>query len=210
LIHGGTPTLHALTNDLVLADPAFVTHATAVMRACRSRVAIHLRAREASAHRLLELALELRVISEDTGSWVLITDRVDVALVAGVTGAQLTSRSLSITDARRIAPRMVLGASVHVTADAWITAQSGATFLVAGPGGESAATPADPMQFVQDVVDAADGCPVIAVGGMTPERAHQVAHAGADGVAAMRGIWLDDAESAARRYLAAYDEGIRR
>jgi thiamine-phosphate diphosphorylase len=209
-MHGGTPALHALTNDLVLADPAFVTSATAVMRAGRSRVAIHLRARDASAHRLLDLALELRVVSETTGSWVLITDRVDVALVAGVTGAQLTSRSLAIADARRIAPRMVLGASVHATADAWITAQSGATFLVAGPSADAASPPVDPMQFVQDVVEAADGCPVIAVGGITPERAHHVARAGADGVAVMRGIWLDDAESAARRYLAAYDEGIRR
>lgn len=209
-MHGSTPALHALTNDLVLADPMFVRSATAVMRACRSRVAIHLRASETSAHRLLELALELRVVSEETGSWVLVTDRVDIALVAGVTGAQLTSRSLTFADARQIAPTMVLGASVHATADAWITAQSGATFMVVGPTGETTALPIDPLQFIQDVVEAADGCPVIAVGGITPERAHQVAHAGADGVAAIRGIWVDDAAGAARRYLAAYDEGFRR
>jgi thiamine-phosphate diphosphorylase len=209
-MHGSTPALHALTNDVVLADPAFVRSASAVMRACRSRVAIHLRARETSAHRLLELALELRVVSEETGSWVLITDRVDIAIVAGVTGAQLTSRSLTIADARHIAPTIVLGASVHATADAWITAQSGATFMVAGPSGDAAHPTVDPMQFVQEVVEAAVGCPVIAVGGITPERAHHVAHAGADGVAAMRGIWLDDAAAASRRYLAAYDEGFRR
>jgi hypothetical protein len=29
-------------------------------------------------------------------------------------------------------------------------------------------------------------------------------------VAAVRGIWLSDAVSATRRYLAAYDEGFRR
>lgn len=210
MTHGTIPVLHALTNDVVLADPGFVTAATAVMRACRSRVAIHLRASETSAYRLLDLALELRVISEQTGSWVLINDRVDIAMVAGVTGAQLTSRSLSIVDARRIAPTMVIGASVHATADAWITAQSGATFLVAGPSGDDGAAPVDPMQFVADVVEAADGCPVIAVGGMTPERVHEVVRAGAVGMAAVRGIWLDDAVTATRRYLAAYDEGFRR
>lgn len=210
MTYGTVPVLHALTNDVVLADPSFVSSATAVMQGCRTRVAIHLRGAETSAHRLLELALELRVVSEVTGSWVLINDRVDIAMASGVTGAQLTSRSLTIADARRIAPRMVIGASVHATADAWMTAQSGATFLVAGASGDAATAGTDPVQFVQDVVEAAEGCPVIAVGGMTPERAHQVVHAGAAGVAAMRGIWLDDAAAATRRYLAAYDEGFRR
>lgn len=203
-----TPALHALTNDVVLADPGFVETATAVMRACRHRVAIHLRASETSSYRLLELALELRVVSESTGSWVLVSDRVDIALVAGVSGAQLTSRSLSIADARRIAPRLVLGASVHTSNDAWLSAQSGATFLVAGPSGDVAQVN-DTAQLLRDVIEAADGCPVIAIGGMTPDRAHQVASTGAAGVAAMRGIWLDDAVGATRRYLAAYDEGFR-
>ena len=209
-MHGAVPALHALTNDVVLADPGFVATATAVMQACRSRVAIHLRAAETTAHRMLELALELRVVSEVTGSWVLINDRVDLAIISGVTGAQLTSRSLTITDARRIAPQMVIGASVHATADAWMTAQSGATFLVAAPSSDDASHSADPMDFLQRVVDAAEACPVIAVGGMTPERVHAVVRAGAAGVAAVRGIWLDDAVTATRRYLAAYDEGLRR
>ena len=209
-MHGAVPALHALTNDVVLADPGFVAAATAVMQAGRSRVAIHLRAAETTAHRMLELALELRVVSEVTGSWVLINDRVDLAIISGVTGAQLTSRSLTITDARRIAPQMVIGASVHATADAWMTAQSGATFLVAAPSSHDASHSAESMDFLQRVVDAADVCPVIAVGGMTPERVHAVVRAGAAGVAAVRGIWLDDAVTATRRYLAAYDEGLRR
>lgn len=209
-MYGTIPVLHALTNDVVLADPAFVASASAIMHACRHRVAIHLRGAATTAHRLLELSLELRVISENTGSWVLVNDRVDIAMVAGVSGAQLTSRSLTITDARRIAPTLVLGASVHDARDAWITARSGATFLVAGPTTDASAHAGGTSQFVEDVVEAADECPVIAVGGMTPDRAQQLARTGAAGVAAMRGIWLDDAAAATRRYLAAYDEGFRR
>ncbi len=210
MTYASVPALHALTNDVILADPGFVRSATAVMHACRNRVAIHLRAVETTPLRLLELALELRVIAELTGSWVLVTDRLDIAMAAGVTGAQLTSRSLSIADARRIAPRLVLGASVHATADAWMTAQSDATFLVAGTASEPAYPPADPVAFVQAVVDAAEECPVIAVGGMTLERVHRIAATGAAGVAVLRGIWLDDAVASTRRYLAAYDEGLRR
>jgi len=207
--HATVPTLHALTNDVILADPGFVASATAVMQACHARVAIHLRCIATTPLRLLELALELRVIGETTGSWVLINDRVDIAMAAGVTGAQLTSRSLTIADARRIAPHLVLGASVHDTAAAWMTARNDATFLVAGTGGGGAHPPPDAAQFVKAVVDAAEGCPVIALGGMTPERVHQMAKAGAAGVAVLRGIWLDDAVAATRRYLAAYDEGFR-
>ena len=209
-MHGTVPPLHALTNDVVLADPAFVATARTVMLDCRSRVAIHLRAVEISARRLLELALELRVIAEETQSWVLVHDRVDIAIVAGITGTQLTSHSLVIADARRIAPAMILGASIHSSAEAWLTAQSGANFLVAGPGGDARDHAHDAAAFVRGIVDAADGCPVIAVGGMTPERVNVAVHAGASGVAAMRGIWLADAARATRRYLAAYDEGLRR
>jgi len=207
---GTIPALHILTNDVVLADPHFVRTATAVMDASGSRIAVHLRATEITARRMLELSLELRVVSEVTRSWVLVHDRVDIAMVAGVTGAQLTSRSLAIADARRIAPSMILGASVHATAEAWITAQSGADFLVAGPSGDTTHELADLAQFVRDVVAAAENCPVVAIGAMTAERAHEMARAGAAGVAVMRGIWLDDAVSATRRYLAAYDEGLRR
>ena len=209
-MHGSVPALHILTNDVVLADPGFVQVATAVMEAWGPRIAIHLRATEITARRLVELSLQLRVVSEKTRSWVLVHDRVDIAMVAGVTGAQLTSRSLTVVDARRIAPTIVLGASVHATADAWITAQSGATFLVAGPPGDVKSEQAEPSQFVRDVVDAAEGCPVIAIGGMTPERAYEMSRSGASGIAAMRGIWLDDAVSATHRYLASYDEGLRR
>jgi thiamine-phosphate pyrophosphorylase len=206
VIPARVPVLHALTNDTVLADPGFVQTATTVMRACGNQVAVHVRGSGLTAHRLLELVLELHVVSEQTGSWVLVADRVDVALVSGCTGAQLTSRSLTLADARRIAPTIVLGASVHSARDAWLSAQSGATFLVAG---QVAADTQRADQFLSAVVDASGACPVILVGGVTPERAGDAARGGATGIAAMRGIWFDDAVVAARRYLAAYDEGLR-
>jgi len=209
-MHGTVPALHALTSDVVLADPSFVESARAIMREARHRVAIHLRATRTAARPLLEQALALRVIAEETGSWVLVHDRVDLAMVAGISGAQLTSRSLPFGDARRIAPRMVLGTSVHSAAEAWLSARSGATYIVAGPAAEGDAAAAATADGLAAIVEAADGCPVIAVGGITVERVRAVVRDGAAGVAVMRGIWLGDAAQSARRYLAAYDEGTRR
>ena len=202
------PVLHAITNDVVLADPGFLLAARGVMEAGGSRVAVHLRASQHTARALLERALELRVVAEATGSVVLVNDRLDVAMAAGVDGAQLTSRSLVVGDARRIAPALLLGASVHEPAEAWLAAGAGADFVVAGhvwPTDSHPGAPGRGEAFLRALVQAAEGCPVIAIGGITPDKATAVAAAGAHGVAAIRGIWFGDAPAAVRRYLSAHD-----
>jgi thiamine-phosphate diphosphorylase len=202
------PVLHAITNDVVLADPGFLLAARALMEAAGPRVAVHLRASQTPARALLERALELRVAAETTGSWVLVNDRLDVAMAAGATGVQLTSRSLGVADARRVTPTLVIGASVHEPAEAWLAAAAGADFVVAGhvyPTESHPGAPGRGEDFLRTIVAAADGVPVIAIGGITPERAAAVAAAGAHGVAAIRGIWFGDAPGAAKRYLAAHD-----
>lgn len=211
--HGRVPPLHAITNDVVLADPGFVHAARALMAEAGPRVAVHLRATQLPARALLERALELRVIAETTGSWVLVNDRLDVAMAAGVTGVQLTSRSLGVADARRVTPTLAVGASVHEPAEAWLAGAAGADFVVAGHVYATESHPGAPGKgegFLRELVAAAGDVPVIAIGGITPERAAAVAAAGAHGIAAIRGIWFGDASGAARRYLAAHDlAGLR-
>nr|MCU0626528.1 thiamine phosphate synthase [Gemmatimonadaceae bacterium] len=147
-------------------------------------------------------------LAEAHGSWVLVNDRLDVAMAAGVTGAQLTSRSLGVADARRVHPDIVLGASVHEPAGAWLAAGAGADFVVAGHVYATESHPGSTGRgeaFLRELVGAAGDCPVIAIGGITPERAAGVRAAGAHGIAAIRGIWFGDAPGAVRRYLAAHD-----
>jgi thiamine-phosphate diphosphorylase len=203
---GAVPPLHAVASELILADPAFPALAAAIMAVGQDRIAIHLRSATHTARELLELALMLRVSAERTGGVVLVADRVDVALAAGIDGATLTARSLTVTAARQIAPRLLLGASVHDADDAWVQSQAGADFLVASrPTGVPAPATAG-AEYLSPIVRAAEDVPVIAVGGVTPERVEALVHAGASGIAAARGFWLTDAEAATRHYLAAYDE----
>jgi thiazole tautomerase (transcriptional regulator TenI) len=55
---------------------------------------------------------------------------------------------------------------------------------------------------------AAAGMPVVAIGGLMPERVRDVLRAGVYGVAAVSGIWdVPDAAAAAERYLEALEEG---
>jgi thiamine-phosphate diphosphorylase len=202
------PVVHAVTDDGILTRSSFPERALAVMQALGPRGAVHLRARIIPARRLATVAEALRLAEQETGCWLVVNDRLDIALGVGARAVQLTSRSIRLVDARRVAPRMTFGASVHSVEDAHEAQREGAVWLVAGhvfrtvthEGIEGRG-----LAFLRSVC-AASELPVLAIGGMTPERTRDVLGAGAHGVAAIRGIWgARDAEHAAREYLSAYD-----
>lgn len=202
------PVVHAVTDDQILTRPSFPERALAVMIALGARGAVHLRGRIMPARRLLALADALRLAEQETGCWLVVNDRLDIALGAGARAAQLTSRSIRVVDARRIAPRITLGASVHSLEDALEAQREGADWLVAGHVFRTAShsgVEGRGLSFLRAVCSATT-LPVIAIGGITPQRAREVRDAGARGVAAIRGIWgARDAEQAAKEYLSAYD-----
>ena len=203
------PVVHAVTSDEIVARPDFIDVACAVMAALGPRGALHLRAGRLDAARLHELGEALAAAQLITHAWLVVNDRVDVALVVGARGAQLTSRSLLVSDARHAAPAIALGASVHGLDEALAAAKAGADWLVAGqlfatapPGDENGRG----MGFVQRLV-AATTVPVIAIGGVRPAHCRALRLAGVYGVAVIRGIWdAPNAERAASDYLSRYDD----
>ena len=135
--------------------------------------------------------------------------RVDLALGSRARGAQLTSRSLRVSDARRAAPGLALGASVHSLDDARAAANEGATWLVAGHVFATTTHPGEDgrgLSFLRSVAQAV-AIPVVAIGGVRPEHCVVLRDAGAYGLAVIRGIWdAPNAERAASDYLSAYDD----
>src|SRR5215204_1373177 len=106
------PVLHAVTSDEVILRADFVDRARRVMHAGGPRLAIHLRTSKLTGRGLHDLACRLAEVQLETGAWLVVNDRADVALTAGARGVQLTSRSISPADGRRSAPTLALGASV--------------------------------------------------------------------------------------------------
>lgn len=206
------PRLHAITNDAIIAAPSFVERARGVMRAAGARGAIHLRARALSAARLYAIASALDDEQARTGCWIVINDRLDVAAVCGARGAQLTTRSIGVADARRVVGPLPLGASVHAVEDAVAAEAAGADWVVAGhvyPTPSHAGVPGRGLDLVRTVA-AAVRVPCIAIGGIRSEHVEALATAGAYGIAAISGIWgagASDAERAASDYLSAYERG---
>jgi len=192
------PRLHVVTDDDVLARPGFAARAAAVLGG-GSGLALHLRGTRAGARLLLDLACRLRTVARDTGAVLLVNDRIDVALAAGLDGVQLGERSLAVRAARTLLPAPTLiGASVHDVERARMAWSEGADFLIVGtifptsshPGRAGAGT-----EFLTRVGTVGEG-PMVAIGGITPERISPCLEAGAHGIAVLRGVW-DDADPGA-------------
>lgn len=204
------PVVHAVTSDEIIARPGFIDLACAVMGVLGARGALHLRAGRASGARLQELGESLVAAQAVTGAWLVVNDRVDLALAVGARGAQLTSHSLVMADARRAGPSLRLGASVHDLAEGVEASESGADWLVAGrvlaASLDGDASHEGGMAFVESLV-AATTAPVLAIGGVLPRHCRALRLAGVHGVAVIRGIWdASNAERAASDYLSCYDD----
>lgn len=199
------PPLHLVTDDGVLAGAGFEALARVLLEDLRGVVALHLRGHGTGGARLYALATALSAVARRTGSTLLVNDRVDVALAAAAHGVQLGRRSLPLEAARRLlGPERLLGYSAHAGEEARAAAAAGADFALLGP---VHATPSHPGRGGAGAAllrSAADGPPIIAIGGITPARVANALRAGACGIAVLSGVWgASDPARAARGYAAA-------
>jgi thiamine-phosphate diphosphorylase len=203
------PRLHAITDDARLADARFVEDAAALLEAGGSELALHLRGRWTTAARLFELATTLLPVARAHGAFVLVNDRVDVALATRADGVQLRETSIDVAAARAIlGSEATIGVSRHA-GSIGRDEDRDADFVIVGNVFATATHPgSEPLGLdgLSRLVDAArDGygrwIPLIAIGGVTAERMGAVVQAGAFGVAAMSGIWEGGA-SAVHAYAA--------
>jgi thiamine-phosphate pyrophosphorylase len=110
----------------------------------------------------------------------------------GAGGVQRTSASLPVDDIRKVAgSRLRIGASVHSLEDAVDAELKGADWVTFGPVYETPSKrPYGPPQGLERLAAVTRGLriPVIAIGGITPERVREVRQAGARGIAVISGI----------------------
>ena len=170
--------------------------------------AVQVREKDLSAADLAVLCRQLRNLTRDTGALLIVNDRVDVALAVGADAVQRTGTSLDVKDMRDIAGRNLrIGASVHSLEDAQDAEKKGADWVVFGPVYDTPSKRAyGPPQGVERLAIVARKVkiPVLAIGGITPERVPEVIAAGARGVGVISGILAADSPSdATQLYLKA-------
>lgn len=155
--------------------------------------AVQLREKDLEVRELLTLARALRDSTQRHGARLLINDRTDVALATRADGVQRTETSLPVDALRAITPPgFLIGASVHSTAIARRAVEEGADFVVFGPVYDTPSKrrygPPQGLAALEAVARAV-ARPVLAVGGLTPERVPEVLRAGAAGVAVIGAIY---------------------
>lgn len=208
------PSLHIVTDDQLLQRPTFVPTALSVMESGRGRIALHLRGPGTPGRVLHALSAALKAPAEAAGTVLLVNDRVDLVLVLDLPGAHLGQRSIPPGNARAIlGGNRLLGLSVHGTAEAEGVSDEEVDFLLVGtifpsashPGGEAGGP--ERLRAVGRLRD----IPLLAIGGITPDRVGDVLGAGARGVAVLGGIWnAPDPAKACEEYLDALERGRRR
>jgi thiamine-phosphate pyrophosphorylase len=161
---------------------------------------VQIRERQFDDRALADFVAEVVGAVRPAGAVVTVNDRTDVALAAGADGVHLKSDGPHPEDVRRIVPSgFVVGRSVHAGDEAMAMESSGACdYLLFGTVFPSRSKPADHPVAGLDAL--ARVCrrvtiPVVAIGGVSVERAADIAHAGAAGVAAIS--LFSDAEDVA-------------
>ena len=122
------------------------------------------------------------------GATVIVNDRADVARVSGAAGVHLGQDDLPVGDARKIVGESgVVGLSTHSADQIRDALTSPVTYVAVGPVArtETKNTGYRPVgvELVREAAGRAGATPVVAIGGITLERAPEVLAAGAAAVA---------------------------
>lgn len=208
------PRLHVVTDDAVLARPDFRAVAAAILEGAGGNpppvLALHVRGPGTSGRAIFDHVQALLPVARGYATLLFVNDRVDVALATSPDGIHLGRRSLHPRDARSLlGSDPWLGASAGSADEVGDLTREGADYTFLGtiwptashPGREGSGPGA-----LASAVERAGGRPVLAIGGVTPERAREVRAAGAWGIAVLGGVWnAERPADAVARYLEALE-----
>jgi thiamine-phosphate pyrophosphorylase len=154
---------------------------------------IQLRDKQATARNLLETARACLRLTREAGAQLIINDRVDVALAASADGVHLGQDDLGVDEARRLlGPQKIIGVSTHSMAQFEQALKTSATYIAVGPIFPTVTKQAAGAAVGLQLLVAARGLtdrPLVAIGGISIERAQAVYEAGADSVAVISGLY---------------------
>lgn len=167
---------------------------------------IQFRDKRGSTRQLFEASRRLAELVRPAGAILVVNDRADVALAAGAEGVHLGQTDLPVELARQVlgAGKWV-GLSTHSLEEVREADRSPADYVAFGPIFATASKDnPDPVVGLETLRAArqATGKPLVAIGGITLDRARSVIEAGADSVAVIGGLLgAEDLAERARDFL---------
>lgn len=94
---------------------------------------IQLREKSCSTAELMQLARQARTLTARYDALLIINDRLDVAMACAADGVHLGQNDFPVSDARRLAPKLLIGASSHDVDEAREAEAAGASYVNIGP-----------------------------------------------------------------------------
>jgi len=150
------------------------------------------RNKRASTRELFESSIELVSLLAPMNVSVVVNDRADVAVLAGANGVHVGQEDLGVEKGRQVVgPEKLVGVSTHNVEQFQRAAASSADYIAVGPifatGTKSSPDSVVGTEFIRKVRLLTDK-PIVAIGGITLERAPEIIESGADSVAVISDI----------------------
>ncbi|MGH9410224.1 MAG: thiamine phosphate synthase [Vicinamibacterales bacterium] len=169
---------------------------------------IQLRDKTSPGGARLDLASTMVRVAHGAGARIVVNDRADVARLAGADGVHVGQDDLSVEEVRAIVGSgAVVGVSTHDERQLEQALRTSASYIAVGPiyGTSSKDTgySARGLELVQRA--ARTGRPIVAIGGITLERAPHVIAAGAASVAVISDLLVGDPEARTRAFVRALE-----
>ncbi len=154
---------------------------------------IQLRDKECGSREMLDAARKCLELTRPAGALLIINDRVDVALTTGADGVHLGQDDIDVEEAREIlGDQKIIGISTHTLEQYRAALETSADYIAVGPVYPTT-TKANPDEVIGlDMVRAASELadrPLVAIGGITHERAPEALAAGADCIACISALY---------------------
>ncbi len=150
------------------------------------------RNKTSSARELLHASQALSLTVRQHGGTFLVNDRADISRLAGASGVHLGQDDLCVARAREVVgTNGLIGLSTHNLRQFEVAIESSADYIAAGPifstSSKHHPDPVVGVDFIQAVRKLTTK-PIVAIGGITLERARKLIDAGADSVAVISDI----------------------
>jgi thiamine-phosphate pyrophosphorylase len=150
-----------------------------------------LREKDLSVQEQVALARSLMSVARKWNARLTVHGGVDIAVAAGADGVHLASGGDVIGARVVLGPNALVGISIHSVAEARSLDPTLVDYAIAGPAFETPSKPGYGPSLGTDGIHAIAGAsrvPVIAIGGITPERVVEIIAAGAAGIAVMGSV----------------------
>jgi len=165
---------------------------------------LQLREKDLDYDSFLQLAIEIKKITDKYKVPYVINDNVDVAITCGADGIHVGQSDMEAKDVRKmIGPDKILGVSAQTVEQAIRAEQSGADYIGVGtmfPTSTKIEAEAVSFETLKEICKSVS-IPVVAIGGINADNAMKLAGSGIAGIAVVSAIFAQDDITAAVKKL---------